>query len=318
MKLLTSCCLASLLAGVGIADSSAREESLRYVLGPDDVINVRVTDLEEFDSSRLGAIRIDQSGTVRVPIVGRIQAAGLTVEQLEAELTHRLSNIMHEPEVIVDVAEFRSHRVSVLGAVKNPGVYQLTGSKPLFEILSLAGGLNPDAGNVIKVTRPVASGSLPLPGAELDLSGEFFVGQIDIRGVMQATSPGENIPILAEDVITVPKADLVYVVGAVRRSGGFVLNEKEQITVLQALSLSEGLDRTAGPKNARILRQTSADSQRSEIPVNVQRILEGRDEDVALLANDILFIPTSKSKAAGIRALEAVVQMGTGVVIWRR
>ena len=224
---------------------------------------------------------------------------------------------MHEPEVIVDIAEFRSHRVSVLGAVKNPGVYQLTGPKSLFEIFPLPEVSAPmrkryQGHAPCRFRRPASDRSRTRP------SGEFSVGQLDIRGVMQATSPGENIPILAEDVITVPKANLVYVVGAVRRSGGFVLNEKEQITVLQALSLSEGLDRTAGPKNARILRQTSADSQRSEIPVNVQRILEGRDKDVALHANDILFIPTSKSKAAGIRALEAVVQMGTGVVIWRR
>jgi polysaccharide biosynthesis/export protein len=289
-----------------------------YVLGPDDGISVHVVDLAELDSKALGIIRIDHQGNIRLPLAGRIQASGLTVEQLEKEIANRLASIMNDPEVTVSVAEFRSHPVSVLGAVRNPGVYQVTGRKTLFEVLSLAGGLNPDASNRVNITRLAPAGRLPLSNAVLDKTGAFYIGELNVRNVMEAKDPDENIDVLPGDVITVPKADLVYVVGAVHRSGGFPLSEKEQISVLQAVSLAEGLDHVAGAKNARILRQANPGAERTEIPVNVQEIIDGRAKDVSLQANDILFIPNSMAKSASIRALEAVIQTGTGVIIWGR
>lgn len=289
-----------------------------YVLGPQDSINIRVVDLIEFDPKSLGAIRVDEQGNVRPPLVGRIHVVGLTVEQLEKEVAIRLSKVMKNPEVTVSIADFRNHPVSVLGAVKNPGVYQITGRKTLFEVLSLAGGLNPDASNRIEITRVASEGRLPLPNAALDPSGGFYIGELNVRNVMEAKSPKENIDVLQNDVITVPKAELVYVVGAVKRSGGFPLYEKEHISVLQAVSLAEGLDKVAGAKHARILRQSAPGAERTEIPVDVQRILDGRGKDVSLEANDILFIPTNVAKSAALRALEAAVQTGTGLAIWAR
>jgi polysaccharide export outer membrane protein len=289
-----------------------------YVLGAEDAISVSVVDLPELNSKTLGAIHIDREGNIRLPLAGRINAAGLTVEQLEAKIADRLSGIMNDPEVSVSVAEFRSHPVSVLGAVRNPGVYQVTGRKTLFEVLSLAGGLNPDASNRIKITRLASAGPLPLRNAASEGSGEFHVAELNVRDVMEAKSPEENIDVLPNDVITVPKADMVYVVGAVRRSGGFPLAEKEQISVLQAVSLAEGLDRVAGAKNARILRQANPGEERTEIQVNVEEILDGRANDVSLRANDILFIPTSVAKSTSIRVMEAAIQAGTGIAIWGR
>lgn len=289
-----------------------------YVLGPEDQITVRVLDLDEFNAQNLTPVRIDMRGNIRLPLVGRLHAAGLTVEKLESEIAVRLSNLMNDPEVTVAVAEFRSHPVTVLGAVKTAGVLQITGRKTLFEVLSLAGGLNPDAGNTVKITRRVDSGPLPLPNVVRDPSGDFFVGQLNVRAVMEAKNPLENIDVLPNDVVTVPKADLVYVVGGVKRSGGFVLSsEKEQITVLQALSLAEGLDRDAAPKKARILRPSAVGAERIEIAVDLKRILDGSAQDVALRANDILFVPTNAAKSVGIRALETAVQMATGIAIYR-
>ena len=289
-----------------------------YVLGPQDSINVRVTDLDEFDPKTLGAIRIDSLGNIGLPLVGRVHAAGRTVEQLEQEIAGRLSKLMKDPEVDVSIAEFRNHPVSVLGAVKNPGVYQVTGRKTLFEVLSLAGGLNPDASNRIKITRLVSEGPLPLPNAAADPKGEFYIAELNVRDVMEAKTPAVNIDVRQNDVITVPKADLIYVVGAVHRAGGFPLNEKEHISVLQAVSLAEGLDRVASAKTARILRESAPGKERTEIAVNVQQILEGRAKDVPLQANDILFIPNSAAKSVGLRALEVAVQAGTGIAIWGR
>jgi polysaccharide biosynthesis/export protein len=305
------------LAGAPAADQSPRAER-GYVLGPQDSLNIRVVDLEEFDPKSLGPVRVDEEGNIRLPLAGRIRASGITCEQLEKEISRRLSGIMKNPEVTVSVAEFRSHPVSVMGAVKNPGVYQVTGPKTLFEVLSLAGGLNPEASNRIEVTRLASEGTLPLPNAAADRTGQFYIAELNVRDIMEAKRPEENITVFPNDVVTVPKAELIYVVGAVKHSGGFPLNEKEHISVLQAVSLAEGLDKVAGAKHARILRQVSPGAERVEIPVNVQEILDGHAEDVALRANDILFIPNNVAKSASLRALEAVIQTGTGLVIWGR
>lgn len=289
-----------------------------YVIGAEDLITVRVLEIEEFNTQNLGAIRVDPQGNIRLPLVGRMHVAGLSVEQLEAKVAGDLASVMNNPEVTVTVTQFGSRPVSVLGAVRNPGVHQISGHKTLFEVLSLAGGLSPDAGNAIKITRRMDAGPLPLAGVTRDSRGEFFVGALNVRSVMEARDPGVNIEVLPNDVITVPKAELVYVIGAVKRPGGFVLNEKEQMSVLQALSLAEGLDHVAAAKSARILRQDDAGSKRNEIPVNVRSILEGSAQDVALHANDILFVPDSKAKSATLRIVEAAIQTGTGVVIWHR
>ncbi|MBV8811431.1 MAG: polysaccharide biosynthesis/export family protein [Acidobacteriaceae bacterium] len=289
-----------------------------YVLGPDDGVSVNVVDLAELDQKALGVVRVDHEGNIHLPLAGRLKAAGLTVEQLEKQIASRLSGIMNNPEVSVSIAEYRNHPVSVLGAVRNPGVYQVSGRKTLFEVLSLAGGLNPDAGNQVKITRQISAGRLPLPGVTTDQSGGFEIGQLDVRKVMEAKNPDENIEVLPNDVITVPKAELIYVVGAVHRAGGFPLVEKQQISVLQAVSLAEGLDATASAKNARILRESVPGAERKELHVNVGEILDGRAKDVALQANDILFIPVSIPKSASIRALEAGVQAATGIAVFGR
>jgi polysaccharide biosynthesis/export protein len=318
MKLFS--CLVLLLT-LGLSSLSAEQpptSERAYILGPEDAISVHVVDLPELDSKSVGVIHVDHQGNIRLPLAGRVRVSGLTVEQLEKEVAIRLKGVMNDPEVSVSVVEFRSHPVSVLGAVRSPGVYQVTGRKTLFEVLSLAGGLNPDAGNTVKVTRQVSAGRLPLKNAVSDSSGEFYIGQLNVRNVMEAKNPDDNIDVLSNDVITVPRADLVYVVGAVHRAGGFPLAEKEQISVLQAVSLAEGLDRVAGSKNSRILRQSAPGAERTEIQVNVQEILEGRANDVSLQANDILFIPKSVAKSTSIRVLEAAIQAGTGIAIWGR
>lgn len=287
-----------------------------YILGAEDQLAIVVLDLEEIKGDK--PVRIDFRGDINLPIVGRVHAAGLTMEQLETELEKRFKVVLQDPQVTLTLQEFRSQPVSVLGAVKNPGVHQVHGRKSLFEILSLAGGLNPDAGNSIKITRKKSAGALPVPNAQDDPSGAYRVAELNIRNVMEAKTPQDNITVYPNDVISVPKADLIYVIGAVRKSGGFILSEREKISVLQALSLAEGLDRVASAKTAKILRQAGGTDQRNEIPVDVKLILEGKGKDVPLIANDILFIPTSGTKNVALRTLEAAIQMGTGVVIYRR
>jgi polysaccharide export outer membrane protein len=292
-------------------------EQLRstYVLGPEDQIAVRVLEADEISDK---PIRIDMSGNIRLPMIGRLRASGLTIEQLEAEIATRLKVYMLEPEVAVSIVEFRSQPVSVIGSVRNPGVHQLQGRKTLVEVLSLAGGLAPDAGHSVKITRLLEWGRIPLPNAADDSSGQFSVAEVSLRGIMEAKTPEQNITVRPHDVISVPRAEMVYVIGQVQRSGGFILNERESLSVLKALSLAGGLDHAASPKNARILRASAGASSRLEIPVDLKSILSGQTGDVPLQPEDILFVPASLPKKAVIRAAEAAVQIGTGLVIWRR
>ena len=308
---------ALVLTVLASAQQPESQEKMRqsYLLGPEDQISIRVLDAEEINDK---PVRIDFSGYVRLPLVGRIRAAGLTVDQFEAELIKQLRTYIKEPQVVVSITEFRSQPVSVIGAVKNPGVHQVQGRKTLLEMLSLAGGIDPEAGHSIKITRRKQYGPISLPSTQSDPSGEYTVAEIDLVPLLEARNPRDNIEVQPYDVITVPRGQLVYVMGQVRRPGGFVLRQRENLSVLQALSLAEGLDRTAKPQESRILRTTGDGGQRTEIYVDLRKILEGKSGDVPLMPNDVLFIPNNVPKSAMIRGLEAAIQIGTGVVIYRR
>jgi polysaccharide export outer membrane protein len=301
-------------AQTGEAGRATPDATAGYVLGPDDLISLRVTDGAELSDK---PVRIDTNGYVRLPMLDRVRAGGLTTEQLVAALTERLKPFLHKPEVSVNILEFRSQPVSVIGCVKLPGVHQLQGSKTLIEVLSLAGGLSDDAGYTIKITRENGQGYLRLPHAVDDPSGRFQMAEVRVASLLEAKDPSQNVTVFAHDVISVPRGELIYVTGEVQRSGGFVLREKESMSVLQALSLAGGIGSAAAAKDSRILR-AQAGSSRMEIPVDLKKMLSGQSEDLALKPDDILFIPSSVPKKFAVRSIEAAVQMATGVVIWRR
>jgi polysaccharide export outer membrane protein len=284
-----------------------------YLLGQDDQISVRILEAPELAEKPL---RIDASGFIGLPLAGRVHAGGRTVEQLETELRQRLQPFIREPHVSVSIEEFRSQPVSVIGAVTNPGVVQLSGHKTLAEVLSMVGGLKPDAGYIVKVTRRLEEGRIPINGAQDDPNGQFSVAEINLPSIIDARNPEDNIAILPNDVISVPRGRMIYVVGEVEKSGGFVLNERGSMSVLQAVSLAGGLHTTASAQNARILRGPGGAAGRTEIAVDVKKILAGKARDQELQPDDILFIPTSKVQKAGIRALEAAIQLGTAA-LWR-
>ena len=280
-------------------------ERASYLLGIDDVIVIRALDAEEISDK---PVRIDMRGNINVPMVGHLHVAGLTVEQLEDQISERLKKYLQEPEVTVLVSESHSQPVSVIGQVTTPGVQQLQGRKNLYEVLSLAGGLKPDAGDTIRITRRKEEGPLPLPTAQSDPTGEFSVADVKVKAVMDAKNPEENILIKANDVISVPKAGIIYVIGAVRKSGGFVMGENQTLSALQIMSLAEGLDRFAAGNRARIMRPVPGSGN----PTGDSGRLEGNSEWEAArysahCEKDILFVPTNNGKAAAVRGMEAAI-----------
>jgi polysaccharide export outer membrane protein len=292
--------LGSLLAQA--PSPSAPNGPSTYVVGPGDKIHVFVLDLPELDRS----VTIDSRGNVNLPTVGSVHVAGLTPDQVEVALETSLKRILLHPDASVSVEETRSQPVSVLGAVKNPGVLQLQGEKTLIEVLSMAGGLAPDAGYQVRITRKKSWGSIPLPDATDDPTAQYSTAAVRVDDLMAGVRPTENIPIKPEDVISVPKGKVIYVIGGVLKPGGFVLSEQETISAVRMLALALGLDKTASAKNSKIIRPKPGTTEREEIAVNLSRILENKDPDVLLQADDILFVPTSTLKTVGYSALNSV------------
>ena len=301
-------------AFVWLVPAPAQQPAEGYLLGPDDRVSVNVRDVKEIEFK---PALIDAAGNLELPYVGKLRAAGLSTGDLAKAIAERLKDYINDPNVTVEVTDYGSQPVSVIGAVNKPGVYQLRGRKTLIEVLALAEGLRNDAGYSITITRQREWGAIPLPGATADADGSFSA-RASIAAIMDARSPGANIPVRPHDVIAIPRAEMVYVVGCVRKPGGFVLGEKESITVLQAVSMAEGLDHAAASRDARIIRTVAGAAKPSEIPVNVEKILANKEPDQGLQSSDILFVPTSATKNAALRSVEVAIQMATGIVIWRR
>src|SRR5215813_5199690 len=167
-----------------------------YLLGPDDELQVSGPDM---DDSVNKAVRVDGEGDIQISLVGRVHVGGLTVQQAEQEINKKLGKYIKNPQAALDVKEMRSQPASVLGAVNTAGVHQVTGHKTLLEMISMAGGIKPDAGYRIRITRQIEWGCIPLPGATIDPSGQYSVAEVNLQDIMEAKRPEENIQILPKD-----------------------------------------------------------------------------------------------------------------------
>jgi polysaccharide export outer membrane protein len=285
-----------------------------YILGPEDVINIDVFNVPELSKT----VRVANDGQITLPLIGRVQAAGLTAEQLRQELAEKWGeNYLQDPQVTVFVNEFKARPVSVIGAVEKPGLYSLTGQRTLIEMLSMAGGFGKKntspAGRTVMITRKGGFKDLqPIEGMHVRGPDQI---EVDLNRLLYTRDEALNIEIRPLDIISVSKADVVYVTGAVKRPGGFVLEDRPTMSVLQAVAMAEGFTGTAAKGSARILR-TNQDGSKTEVPINLSKILRGKAEDTTLAANDILFVPDSRKKIAGLRATDASISTITGWLIW--
>jgi polysaccharide biosynthesis/export protein len=271
-------------------------DSLRpnYVLGPNDQVLIRAPQAEEINEK---PFRIDAEGFINLPLVGRVRAGGLTVQELEADLVKRLREYIREPQVIITVVQFRSEPVFFVGAFQRPGIYPLQGRRTLVEMLASIGGLQPNASRRIKVTRRAEYGAIPLPTAVEEPEKKISTVDIGLGSLRENVNPAEDIVLEPYDVVSVERAELVYVNGEVNRVGAFELGERDSISIAQALTLSGGFTRDASRGKVRILRQVANTSRRADIQVDMKRVLEGKDEDIPLLPNDLLYVPRSYTRA---------------------
>src|SRR5579862_8689130 len=208
-----------------------------YVLGPNDQVLIRAPEAEEIDNR---PFRIDGDGNLNLPLVGRIHAGGMTLQEMEADLVKRLREYIREPQVFVTVVQFRSEPVFFVGLFARPGIYTLQGNRTLLEMLTAAGNLMPNADRHIKITRHEEYGPIPLPDAIVDPEKKVSTVEISIGSLRQNINPAENILLQPYDVISVGRAEMVYINGEVGRVGGQELGERDSISLAQVLSQAGG------------------------------------------------------------------------------
>lgn len=264
-----------------------------YVLGPGDQLTIHAFEVEEIGDR---PFRIDSEGDINLPVLGKVHPGGLTVEQFEAALTQRLKVIVKDPQVVVNVVQFRSEPVFFSGALKAPGVYALQGRRTLVEMLASIGGTAPNASHKIKVARQMEFGRIPLDNAVVQPDGKVSTVEISMESLAGNISPPEDIVLQPYDRISVERSELVYANGEVNKVGGIELGERNSISVIQLISMAGGLTKDAVPEKANILRPVLNTSRRAEIPVDLKKIFSGKDADFPLLPNDVLYVPRSRHK----------------------
>ena len=306
MAALTAAGQAAPAAGPGAQPPQAEAPRPVYLLSPGDQIVIRAQNVEEISEK---PFRIDGEGFLNLPVVGRIRAAGLTVEQLEAALADRLKLFVRSPQVVVSVIETArpqevANPVYLVGAFRQPGVYPL-GTRPetLGEVLMRTGGLLPTAMRRVKVIRRIEQGRLDLKNVTESTDGKTTYGEAALTATGELADPADNIVMKPQDVVVAMKLEPVYVTGEVARSGAFPLEDREYLTAAQILAMA-GAGPNADLEKARVLRVVGDSSQRAEIPLNLREIFNGKANDFPLMANDVLYIP--RKGGAG----RTVTQMG--------
>lgn len=278
-----------------------------YVLGPNDQILIRAAEVEEISDK---PFRIEEDGFVNLPLVGRLRAGGLAIRDFEAVLIESLKKFIREPRVMINVVQYRSAPVFFVGAFQKPGIYPLQGKRTLVEMLTSIGGLTPQASRRIKLTRRTENGKIQLPNVYEDPEGKYTSVEISMGSLRENVNPAEDIVLEPFDIITVERAELIYVTGEVGRKGGLELGERESMSILQVLTMSGGALDGANMKKVRVLRPVLSSSRRAEINIDITRVLAGQDSDFPLLANDVLYVPKNSNhnllKKVGLYALPLI------------
>jgi len=284
-------------------------------IGSGDLLAVEVFDVAELSRD----VRVNETGFISLPLMPtKVRADGLTPFQLQDKLAELLqtNGLVSAPQVSVSIKERNSQPITVIGSVKSPMVIQATHLTTLLQALSQAGGISEDGGNVVIVTRPTAKAPNTDDPDVARMLAEPQSFTINLSDLLEVGDSRFNIPLQGGDVVSVPHAGIIYVVGAVNHPGGFVMqNDRDRMTTLKMLSLAGGTLGTAKTKSAVILRKNTERGQRDEIPVDLNKVMNLKSPDVTLQASDILFVPDSAGKRALRRTGDIAVSLTTGIAI---
>lgn len=271
-------------------------------IGRDDLIGITVYDAPELTRT----VRVGTDGDIRLPMLRQhVHAAGLYPADLENAITTALidESVLVDPIVTVSVVEYRSRPITVVGAVKTPTTFQATGTVTLLDAISQAGGLSENAGPEILVTG-LSSG--------IDDKSVMLTRRIAVTHLIAGEDPELNLHLEGGEEIRVPEAGRIFVTGNVKKPGAFYITDGSQSSIMKALALSEGLN-TFSAHKAYIYRLEGGGGARNEIPIELKKIMDRKSPDVALMANDILYIPDAAGLRAGMKVLQESVGVGTSL-----
>jgi polysaccharide biosynthesis/export protein len=299
-------CVCMLPGGIVKAQVAAPEgsqkqrnvEAPKILIGPGDVLDVQVFDTPELS---MDSVRVGQNGQVGLPVLGLVKVEGLNAveaaRRIEAEL--RSHGIMLEPHVTVSVVEYATQGATMLGEVRNPGVYPTFGGRRLLDMIALAGGLAPTAGKLVTIAHRNDPGH---PEA------------ITLVPNAQALGEQQNPVILPGDTVVVARAGIIYILGAVNKPGGYLIDNSEHVSLMQALTLAGGWDKAAALSKARLIRKVPEGHK--ELMLDLKRVLDGKQADVAVENGDILYLPMSIGKTLAYEGMTAAVTAAQTAVVY--
>jgi polysaccharide biosynthesis/export protein len=248
-----------------------------YRIGPRDLIEITVFGAPEMNRKE----RVPGTGRITFPLLGEVEVSGLTKLELEKKLSQLLGDkLLQNPQVTVSILEYQSKRVFVLGAIRNPGPYELQGRQTLLHAIAEAGGLLSEAGNEIIITRKLSEGttkSLRISVEDLVLKGDDSL----------------NIPLQPDDIINIPvdKVVSIYVIGQVRTPGALQQIRKSNVpTLLQAIAQAGGFSERAA-KGSVIIKRKDQTGRELQLKFDLNEIIKGKKKDVQLQENDVVIVP---------------------------
>jgi polysaccharide export outer membrane protein len=274
--------------------SSKNDPSRDYRIGPEDLLEISVLEDEKLNKT----VRVSFQGNISLPLLGVVKVKGLTAGELEREIRDLLAEkYFKDPNVSVFIKEYRNQRISIIGAIEKPGVYDVSGQKTVLDLLAISGGLKEDAGQLLFLIRPPKPEERAPKKTEEKASIEETVRTfiINLEELLIKGDLSQNLALLHGDVINIPVSGRIYVGGQVKSPGGFPIKGKK-ITVSQAVALAGGLTEKAAGSETKILRYQETDNGKEIIPVDVYAIQKGKGEDLQMKENDIMFVPTSATK----------------------
>jgi len=320
--------------GVTGAVADSRED---YRINPGDVIDIQVDRAPELSGMR----RVTASGTIRMEYLGPVTAHGKTADELAGFIADSLrGRYLKNPRVTVTIEQMNSHTFFIQGAINRPGAYQIEGRPALLTLITVAGGLKENHGSTAFIIREARrpNGDVPdavepkalsilRPGSDAASQPSQFPSQygdrdqapderegyelikVNINGLFRGDFD-KNMRLDPRSVVNIPQADVFFVGGDINAPGSFQF--KEGATLRQAITLAQGMKHTAASDRAIIFREDQGGKKRQEIRIDAGKIMNGKEEDVAIYANDIVIIPNSRSKSVGGALLSLL-----GVNSWR-
>jgi polysaccharide biosynthesis/export protein len=271
--------------------SQSRSSTADYRIGPEDLVQITLYNIPDQDARvtpRQVILRVSQDGMIVLPLIGAVAATGKTISQLQEELGKKYEKYIRNPNVGVLVTEYHQ-RVSVMGAVQKPGVFELTSPKTVIDMIAMAGGVNAMAGNQVMLYRQQPNGGRETAVIDLLVLANQ-VGQVtDAKD-----SAMVNMPVQAGDVINVPQAGMYFVDGAVRKPGSYPMGRSYTLT--QALATAGGVDPELADYSAISIYRRRGPTNVETINVDLDDILARKSEDLQVRPDDVILVPMSGMK----------------------